>query len=326
MATPINDDTMSTYDIGCTLQRLYPSDNSGSIDHFYLQIRKRFSSKKRCKFQVTNQTIQRILLAHEWKKVTPGKVWPSLFFGYFQKKSGETDREQEDRLNEEIRKKLKAELEMELAKHGVVVHIMLTRACNYCGSEIAEQRSTTPTSIATLSKLPPLTTEEIRELLNHEHYEDKSFDYFYLQIRRENMVLKIQEINKIIEEYLLRLECNCFKLEPAHDWPSIYFVAFNKLPVETDREQEGRLNRDVRMKLKMELEKRIAESYDPKKHTGEKPSVHIMITRVCKYTGPDEDYLESKEWPDDDYLESEAWPDDYFESEARPGDDYLEQS
>ena len=58
------------------------------------------------------------------------------------------------------------------------------------------------------------------------------------------------------------------------------------------RQQEENLNQIVRWPLKRTLEEKFQEFKDPEK-PDKNPSVHIMITRVCKYTGPDEGFTEA---------------------------------
>lgn len=274
--------TITTEKIGLTLQHCTSPE---SIDYFYLQIR---SSKPHINVQEINQITQGFLfsLPHQWKKVIPANVWPSLFFGYFPKQTGETDRDQEARLNKTIRMKLKIELEKKLAESvkepTITVHILMSRACNYFGSE--KESAEVSTCLEPFEDLPPITTEEIGYTLKYKLPDDDTIDYFFLQIQNKLTASKTEETNKQIQEFFRNLPQNNFylKFEPWEDWPSIYFVPFNKLPAETEREQEKRLNRDVRMELKKILE--------------EIPSVHIMITRVCKYT----DCLEREEDSDDE--------------------------
>ena len=151
-----------------------------------------------------------------------------------------------------------------------------------------------------LRNFPKIETEEIGKLLDRKYptNDNGSIDYFYLQIRKR-FIWKKREINARDEilQALLRLpqEQEWQKVHPGRDWPSIFFGHFPKNPGETERDQEERLNRELRVMLKGELEVKLAQFVNPDVNPAKKPTVHIMITRVCKYTGPDEDYLAAME-------------------------------
>ena len=141
--------------------------------------------------------------------------------------------------------------------------------------------------------IPKITTGEIGQLLDEKYNDegDESIDYFYLQIRKR-FVAKRKEMDarmKIIRAITKRPEEWC-KVAPGRDWPSIFFAKFKKRPAETQREQERRLNSDVRLALKRTLEDELVEFANPDT-PDQTPVVHIMLTRVCKYTNPTDDFF-----------------------------------
>ena len=146
-----------------------------------------------------------------------------------------------------------------------------------------------------LSQTPTKTTEEIGQILKEEYLSsDQSIDYFYLQIRKR-WVYKKKEISARddILKALLDHDIEFYKVNPGREWPSIFFFHFPRNGHGlTLREQEEQLNRMVRLPLKRTLEE-IFQAYKNPERPEKNPSVHIMITRVCKYTGPDEGFIDS---------------------------------
>lgn len=142
-----------------------------------------------------------------------------------------------------------------------------------------------------------ITTEEIGQLLNEEYSDDgnESIDYFYLQIRKR-YIAKPKEMDarlKIFRAIRKRPE-KWWKVNPGLDWPSLFLVKFEKRQYETEREQERRLNSDVRQALKCTLEDELQEFANP--DSLQTPVVHIMLTRVCKYTNPPDGFLEAEDY------------------------------
>lgn len=144
---------------------------------------------------------------------------------------------------------------------------------------------------------PKITTEEIGQLLDKEYSDDgdESIDYFYLQIRKR-FIAKPREMDarmKIFRAIAQRPE-GWFKVNPGLDWPSLFLAKFEKLPYETARKQEQRLNSDVRQALKRTLEDELQKFANP--DSLQTPVVHIMLTRVCKYTNPPDGFLEAEDY------------------------------
>ena len=150
-----------------------------------------------------------------------------------------------------------------------------------------------------LPPIPKITTDEIGQLLDEKYSDDReeSIDYFYLQIRKR-FVAKWKEVDarvKIIRA-ITTLPEKWRKVHPGRDWPSLFFAKFEKLPNETQREQERRLNSEVRLALKHTLEDELEEFANPDAQPPQTPVVHIMLTRVCKYTNPPDGFLEAEDY------------------------------
>jgi hypothetical protein len=147
------------------------------------------------------------------------------------------------------------------------------------------------------NQTPKITTEEIGQKLDeqypHPNSDNVPIDYFYLQIRKR-WVYKKKEISARGEilKALLDHSLEFFKVNPGLEWPSIFFFHFPRDPQHTMRQQEENLNQIVRWPLKRTLEEKFQEFKNPEK-PDTNPSVHIMITRVCKYTGPDDGFMEA---------------------------------
>lgn len=147
--------------------------------------------------------------------------------------------------------------------------------------------------------LPKITTEEIGQKLNKKYSDDgnESIDYFYLQIRKR-FIAKPKEMDarrKIFRAIRKRPE-KWWKVHPGREWPSLFLVKFEKRPYETERERERRLNSDVRQDLKRTLEDELQEFANPDAQPPHTPVVHIMLTRVCKYTNPPDGFLEAEDY------------------------------
>ena len=144
---------------------------------------------------------------------------------------------------------------------------------------------------------PTIATEEIGQRLDNEYPQPNSdnvpIDYFYLQIRKR-WVYKKKEISARDEilKALLDHSLEFFKVYPGREWPSIFLFHSPREPGHTMRYQEEYLNQIVRWPLKRTLEEKFQEFKNPER-PDKNPSVHIMITRVCKYTGPDEGFMEA---------------------------------
>ena len=145
--------------------------------------------------------------------------------------------------------------------------------------------------------IPKITTDEIGQLLDEKYNDDgnESIDYFYLQIRKRFVdKRKEKDARMKITRAITKRPEEWRKVAPGLDWPSIFFAKFEKLPAETEREQEQRLNSGVRQALKRTLEDELVEFANP--DVPQTPVVHIMLTRVCKYTNPTDDFMEAEDY------------------------------
>lgn len=122
-------ETITTKDIGIMLDG-YKGNTSEHLDFFYLSI-----------FLVEGETemlgkglgkIEHFLSGKGWKRVKAQESTSAMYFGKYEKKTEETERDREKRLNHEIRRELYDTLE---SKYGTSfsnsLRIIITRACKY---------------------------------------------------------------------------------------------------------------------------------------------------------------------------------------------------
>lgn len=154
--------------------------------------------------------------------------------------------------------------------------------------------------------LPTIDTDSIGEILQKEYGDSKNepIEYFYIQIRKRNCNKAWQEqAREILYQQIKMLPQEWKKVKPGNNWPAMFFGNFpKKHSQESEREREDRLNKEVRKYLKETVEKEFKAGYKEwccsKEETYDKndlPTIHIMITRCCLYTGPDDDYMEDME-------------------------------
>lgn len=103
--------TITTKQIGETLDREYPNNSPGPIDYFYLQFRQCFIYKpkqKEARNLLTKELLKNATTC-TWKKIHPGRDWPAVFFGKFERSTSEdeNERQQEVRLNRNVVRSLK---------------------------------------------------------------------------------------------------------------------------------------------------------------------------------------------------------------------------
>lgn len=133
---------ITTEEVGNKLEEEYSGNDDTHIDYFYLQIRipHKLSDKDRETIEKLAEDFMQNRYAHppEWKRLYPHNVWPLEYYGKYNKKSKECERDRERRLNIEVREPLKSMLEEELKKSKdyrtpdkCTVNIKITRACKY---------------------------------------------------------------------------------------------------------------------------------------------------------------------------------------------------
>ena len=182
--------------------------------------------------------------------------WPEFFAFKFPKISPEeTERAREERLNAFVRKPL---LTILAQYSNSTLNVMISRACNYYRS---------PAVIKDC-----LTMQDIQMALPQNPY-DQHLDYFYLFVRSEIDINVPQLLSELTGTWKLVI--------PGETWPHTFIGYFPKLPFESEREREWRLNTEVRLRLKHTLEDLIKQKLP--NVTQEKIAV-VLFTRACKYT------------------------------------------
>ena len=199
----------------------------------------------------------------QWKTIEDkDSFWPGVFFQDIAKEGHERylERERKDQLNK-LTTKVKDKFES-LGFHQSSVYIMLHRACMYGNSD-------NPTEPLVE---PAVTEDQIRVIVDQESH----INLFYITVQKDNTdkVLDILTALKV-------LPGDWKKVEPQETWPDTFFGYFPKIFLfETERMREERLNREVRVPLKQNLEQQA----DTNRKDSSKPSkVHILLTRACKY-------------------------------------------
>ena len=255
--------------IGITLEREYGGldQQDQHIDYFYIRVGHQIAHKMTGELNVPAS-------GGVWRPVWPGLL--GLFGENFPKQSEqETERQREDRLNKHIKTDLIGLLKSKAGDLGYDpsdVHVMFYRFCKYTNRSMPVER--------------PITTDQIGIILNREcgthNVEDLHISLFYIMIRRE--VGKVLEIGKMLEilPVLKTLPGDWRKVEPKDTWPDTFFGHFPKeTTLETEREREERLNREVRIPLKGILEQQVATN-EP--NAPSEISVTVVLARACKYT------------------------------------------
>ena len=190
-------------------------------------------------------------------------IWPGVFFGYTPKQGQESEHEREDRLDKRTTR-IKQKI-VHLGFHPSSVDIMLHRACIYGDDDKPIVPAVGPT----------VTKDQISLILDQEcctqNAQDSHINLFYITVQKENTD-KVIDILTILET----LPGDWRKVEPQETWPDTFFGYFPKMYLlETERVREERLNREVRVPLKRDLEQKLEDPFKPSK-------VHILLTRACK--------------------------------------------
>ena len=201
-----------------------------------------------------------------WDTIEDGdSIWPGVFFGYGLKQGQESEREREDRLDK-LTTRVKEQIIVKLNYHPSSVDIMLHRACIYGDDDKPIVPAVGPT----------VTKDQISLILDQEccnqNAQDSHINLFYITVQKENT-------DKVIDILiaLKDLPGDWRKVEPQETWPDTFFGYFpKKYLFETERMREERLNREVRVPLKRDLEQQLEDPFKPSK-------VHILLTRACKY-------------------------------------------
>lgn len=119
----------------------------------------------------------------------------------------------------------------------------------------------------------PITTENIGAIVNEDcsmqNVQDSHINLFYIMVQKENEGIYLDIFSE-----LKPLPGDWRQVEPQETWPDTFLGYFPKMNIfETEREREVRLNREVRIRLKGNLEQKV------------KPTkVHVLLARACRYT------------------------------------------
>ena len=189
-------------------------------------------------------------------------------------KSFKSEREQENFLNENIRKYIKTILDKSSVPNGVII----SRACLY-----KEKRSYGN----------EITTDEIGDIMDS-MYGDRQDDdcenifiehfFFFVQVidGQRCLVNPLVDFHTKALEVLKTLPGDWKPLKPQKTWQGTFFGLFPKeTPTMTERDREKLLNGEVRLPLIEKLEVELAGAIE---RGGIKPKVQVIITRACKYT------------------------------------------
>ena len=185
--------------------------------------------------------------------------WPGVFSQDIAKEGHESylERDQLKKLTTKVKDKFES-----LGFNQSSVYIMLHRACMYGNPD----NQTEPLVE------PAVTEDQIRVIVDQESH----FNLFYITVQKDNTD-KVLDILTALEV----LPGDWRKVEPQETWPDTFLGYFpKKYLFETERMREERLNREVRVPLKQNLEQQA----DTNRKDPSKPSkVHILLTRACKY-------------------------------------------
>lgn len=151
-----------------------------------------------------------------------------------------------------------------------------------------------------------ITTVEIGQCLDVEYPDDvdRAIDHFFVQLRKQYVKLSVFKRYEPIPAILtVSGECahngsviEIKKVASGRKWPSIYFVKFPRLNLESQRAQERRLNRVFREPLKEKIEMDLRQLLQSSgQQQANPPTAHIIITRVCKYTHQDIELFDHEE-------------------------------
>ena len=264
--------TAQTDDIGDLLEKEYSTkDPNTHIAHFYIRLGNEIRHLDQ---KVVITELSNILKPIEWVKTEPN--WDGLLF--FEFKEGTNERQREMNI-EEIRRRLKTQLQHLSASK---VNIMFSRACLY------KEPSTGPIDTDWI------TTDDIGGIMKtvYSDYDvdNAHIEYFYLfvqaEINKECFVKKdINQTTVNVQDMAIKelkdLPGKWKSVEPQKTWLGTIFGFYPKGLSFSEREREKSLNEEVRKPLRDKLEAQLAQETGRR---GAKPTVHIILTRACKYT------------------------------------------
>ncbi len=242
--------TDKTDQFGKILESYYgePHPQSLHIDYFFLLIGTKIVHER-------DKIIEGLQKVGTWIHLET--EWPELLLGKFPILLPETERQQEERLNQVIRKVL-LDLHLLPDPHNPP-HFIVSRACKYNKQVVKHS----------------LRTREIESVLMSPT--NQHLDYFYLMIKPRDFPSVALPRNSSLASHI---PGDWMAVEPEADRPLKFIGYFPKLkPFEMEREREWRLNEEVRIPFKKYLGSLLSPgTLQPQK------LVTFIMTRACKYT------------------------------------------
>ena len=127
--------TVTTKEIGTTLDSEYKGNDNSQLDHFYLLIR--YSEDALLSSKLTKVADDFEFFKKEgWKRVDPPNTSSLLYFGEFKAREKEIERDREKRLDDVVRNPLKDILKKAFGDVFMKrAQVIITRACRYFSQE-----------------------------------------------------------------------------------------------------------------------------------------------------------------------------------------------
>ncbi len=256
----INEEDDETTRIGKILEKEYggSSPQDQHIEYFFILLGKEIRDRQA-------DIIVELRRLDVWDNLET--EWPELMFStrkFLKTSPNETERHREERLNH-IRIQLLALLvdpKDPNDPNKIIPHITVGRACKYY-KEVSTHSLSTP---------------EIENVLTIPACNDQHLDYFYLVIKLNKIA---SNVVMDVPSMLAARPGDWREVKPKITWPLTFIGHFPKKPFETEREREWRLNKEVRLPLKEQLEGVLIQFQGVAKP--EKLAI-ILFTRACKYT------------------------------------------
>ena len=130
--------TVTTKEIGTTLDSEYKGNDNSQLDHFYLLIRyseDTLPSKDTSKLTKVTDDFE-LFKKEGWKRVDPPNTSSLLYFGEFKAREKEIERDREKRLDDVVRNPLKDILKKAFGDYFMKsAQLIITRACRYFSQE-----------------------------------------------------------------------------------------------------------------------------------------------------------------------------------------------
>ena len=271
--------TVTTDEIGEDLENEYgDKDPDTPIDYFYVRLGREINDNMSEQAVISKL---HTVLGKSWKAVIPGWHGQGLLIVKYSREEMSL-REQEKMFTEKrdtLKKELK-ELWLSITTTPPAIHVMFSRACLY--SEFSREES--------------MTTERIGKVLDsaYNNHGNNQIDYFYLFVKADQDGILYNKMEVLSQDkptkcigiddmallILKDLPGEWRLVESRETWPGTFFGFFPKQM--SERERESRLNEDVRIPFIGKLKHLLAHATQGSTFKT-KPTVHVLITRACKY-------------------------------------------